>query len=72
MIFKKLIASIFFVFLTLQIFSYSFEEIKDIEKIRWIDCGEDNFDLPLSDELTFSFKIYPALNYFKIFSVLLK
>ena len=69
MIFKKLIASIFFVFLTLKIFSYSFEEIKDIDKIRWIDCGEDNFDLPLTDMLTFSFKIYPALRYYKIFDL---
>lgn len=48
---------------------YSFEQIKDIEKIRWINCGEDNFDLPLADALTFSFKILPSERYFKIFDL---
>lgn len=48
---------------------YTFEEIKDIEKIRWINCGEDNYDLPKTDKLTFSFTIIPSEKYLKIFDL---
>lgn len=49
--------------------AYPYEHIKDIEKIRWINCGEDNFDLPLADAITFSFKVLPSEKYFKIFDL---
>ena len=48
---------------------YPFDQIKDIEKIRWINCGEDNFDFPLADSLTFSFKVLPSERDFKIFDL---
>ena len=69
MVFKKLIISIIFIFITTQIFSYSFEEIKDIDKIRWIDCGEDILDFPEIEKIEFQFYKPQVVSYYKFYYI---
>jgi len=62
----------FFVLLmitTVSLFAFSFEEIKDIEKIRWINSGEGHFEFSESDEITFSFSLYPSIRYLKTYDL---
>lgn len=66
---KKLLFSLLFVFHCYSAFSFSLNEIKDIEKIRWINCGDGFYDLPLTDKIEILFTIYPAKNYYKIFDL---
>lgn len=66
---KKLLFSLLFVFLCYSAFSFSLNEIKDIEKIRWIDCGENLFDFKEIEEMEFCFDIPKSLNYYKIYEI---
>lgn len=50
---------------TVSFFAFPFEEIKDIEKIRWVNSGEGHFEFSESDKITFSFFVYPSIRYLK-------
>ncbi|MBO5137400.1 MAG: SH3 domain-containing protein [Spirochaetaceae bacterium] len=67
---KKRISFLFLlVFTIFSISAFSFEEIRDIEKIRWINSGEGHFEFSESDKVTFSFSVYPSIRYLKTYDV---
>lgn len=54
---------------TVSFFAFPFEEIKDIEKIRWVNSGEGHFEFSESDKITFSFSVYPSIRYLKTYDL---
>lgn len=60
-LFLLLVLFIFTSFLNAQ----NFEDIKDIEKIRWIDCGEDLMDYQEIESISFCFYLPPGEKYYK-------
>ncbi len=69
MVSKKIFISILFIFVTIPFFSYSFEDIKEIEKIRWIDCGEDILDFHEIEKIEFQFYKPPVVSYYKFYYI---
>lgn len=69
MVFKKIFISILFISLAIPIFSHSFENIKEIEKIRWIDCGEDILDFHEIEKLEFQFYKPQVVSYYKFYYI---
>ena len=69
MVLKRNCLFMLIILISFNVFSLNIEEIKNLEKIRWIDCGENLFDFKEIEEMEFCFDIPKSLNYYKIYEI---